>query len=140
MDLRALLQTADYAGLSVNQAYDLVHQRRHPGERRLTYLGLAALLGDAVARRLAETFDVAGAADALIAEIEHDLRGGATGIDVGNALVQGMLDTWAANGALALTASDAAAIKGLAANQRSDVELHGLGAVTRVAVREAMGG
>lgn len=139
MDLAALLATPEYSSLDINQAYDLLHRKRHVGEHRLTYLGLAARLGPNIARRLAETFDTVGAADALIAEIEHDLRGGSLGVDVGNALVRTMLDAWGANDALALTASDANAIKGLADNRVSDIEKYQLGEVRHRDIRWAKG-
>lgn len=81
--------------------------------RRLSYLGLSALLAPEIVRRLIATLDAAAASDALVAETRNFLRSD-SGVDVGNTVTRSMLDEFAANAQLPLTVDDAEAIKNLA--------------------------
>jgi len=81
--------------------------------RRLSYLGLSALLDPAIVRRLIATLDAAAASDVLVAETRNFLRSD-SGVDVGNPVTRSMLDQFAANEQLPLTTEDATAIKDLA--------------------------
>lgn len=125
MTLAELLATDDYVGLTDVAAAELANQRRHSGERRLSYLGLSSLLDPKIVRRLIATVDAVAASDTLVAEVRNFLRSDG-GVDVGNAVTQAMLDQFAANEQLPLTAADATAIKALANNLHSDAELYGL--------------
>lgn len=138
MTLTELLATDDYAGLSDVDAVALANMRRHAGERRLSYLGLSKLLHPDVVRRLIATMDAVAASDALVAEVRNFLRSDG-GVDVGNAVTQAMLDSFAANEQLPLTTADADAIKALANNLHSDAELYGLGVVKTGHVQMARG-
>lgn len=136
MDLKTLLTTTDYLGLSDAAALALLDQPRHPGSLRVKYLGLGdeltarhGLAGLSIARRLAETFTAVAAVDAYVAKIEGDLIGGGPGIELNNPTVQAMLQAWAADDLLSLTPADAAAIIALTANRMTDRELHGLASV-----------
>lgn len=136
MTLTELLATADYAGLSDSEAAALANQKRHPGPAFWTYRGLASSqgIGTAATRRLIQTMDAVATADPLVGEMRYSLRG-ETGIDANDAETQGMLDSFAADSDLQLTADDANAIQSLADNQKSDVELYGLGTVQEKHVR-----
>lgn len=138
MTLTELLATDDYVGLTDVAAAALANQRRHSGERRLSYLRLSSLLDPNIVRRLIATVDAVAASDTLVAEVRNFLRSDG-GVDVGNAVTQAMLDQFAANEQLPLTAADATAIKALADNMHSDAELHGLGVVKVGHVQMARG-
>lgn len=98
---------------------------RYPGEARVTVLTVAAELGRAVARRLASSMQAAAAVDPLMVEMLAVVRS-ATGIDVGHPETRAALDEMAASPDLDLTTDDAAAIKALADNQRSRLDVLGL--------------
>lgn len=138
MTLTELLVTDDYVGLTDAAAAALANQRRHAGERRLSYLGLSSLSDPYIVRRLIATVDTVAASDTLVAEVRNFLRSDG-GVDVGNAVTQAMLDQFAANEQLPLTAADATTIKALADNMHSDAELYGLGVVKVGHVQMARG-
>ena len=114
-----------YATMTPEAALQDLCEPRYPGECRVTILTVAADLGRDVARRLAASMQAAATVDPLMVEMLAVARI-ADGIDVGHAETQAALDEMAANTDLDLTADDAAAIKALADNQRSRLDVLGL--------------
>lgn len=132
MKLHELLQTDDYAGLSVEGAAELANTRRHAitVDAYHTYRSLASGSGIGVepTRRLIQTLDAASQADPLISEIRHSLRG-ERGINVNDPSTQGMLALLAGDSDLPLTSGDVNAIVALTVGAESDVQRHGLGTI-----------
>lgn len=104
----------DYA--AAKRASEIAPLEYH--ETRVTYLSLAAepTVGGDATKRLIKSIRTLAAADYLLDEVQHSLRG--AGVDVAHASARGTLDTLAALTAAGtvpggLTADDAAAIKTL---------------------------
>jgi hypothetical protein len=128
MSIRELLATAEYEGLSDDEIVALASEKRHAITRNAfhTYRSLASSVGigpDAT-RRLIQTLDAVSVADPLVSEIRHSLRG-EVGLNVNDVVTIGMLQAFAANEALPITADDVAAIVLLSAATESDIDRHG---------------
>lgn len=138
MTLSELLATEDYAALPDVEASALANRKRHPGNTYWSYRSLMSVggIGIAATRRLIQSIDLAAVVDPVVSEIRWSLREG-TGVNAGDLNTQAMLDTFAADEQLPLTAADVVAIKSLAENQRSDADLYGLGRVEEKHVRWA---
>lgn len=131
-DLQALKTELDtdplargYVDMTDEQAADDLMEKRYVGEKRATYMSIAADLGDAVARSLINAVDSAST-DVLVSEATYPIRH-KEGVNLGDPVTRGMLDQFVANGLL--SSDDAAAIKGLAENLRSRAEQLNLGTV-----------
>lgn len=141
MNLKQLLQTAEYAGLSDADAAALANEQRHAITVNAyhTYRSLAGDggIGTAATRRLIATMDGAADSDPLVSEMRHCLRGNGNppGINANDAATQGMLGQFATSEQLPLTAEDADAIKALADSTESDADRHSLGTVEEKHVR-----
>lgn len=131
MTLSELLATPEYAGLTDEEACELLHQKRHVGEARYTYLGLAKYLDPDTVRRLASTVDAVATSDPLVEKMRLWLEGGGDGmgLDVGDEKTRAMVDAFADDTNLPLTENDAEAIKALAIVV-SDADLYGFQRVT----------
>ena len=114
-----------YASMTPGEALADLSELRYPGECRVTVLDVASKLGRATARRLAASMQAAAETDPLMAEMLALVRT-ATGIDVGHAEARDAIDEMALDPALDLTADDAAAIKALADNRKSRLDVLGL--------------
>jgi len=114
-----------YAAMTPEAVLADLEELRYPGECRATILAVAAELGRDVARKLASSMQAAAESDPLIREVLENVRS-ATGIDVGHAETRAALDEMALTPSLDLASDDAAAIKGLADNRRSRLDVLGL--------------
>lgn len=132
-DLQALKTELDtdpegrgYVDMTDEQAADDLMEKRYIGEKRATYLTIAAELGDATARSLIDALDSAEASDKLVREALHRIRQ-SDGVNLGDPVTRGLLDQFVTNDLL--TSEEAAAIKGLAENLLNRAEQLGIGTV-----------
>lgn len=139
--LKNLLATPEYAGLSDAAAADLANQQRHETDdlTQWTYLGLASSqgVGVEVTGRLIATIDAVAESNPVVAEMRHFLRTPSGGISPAEPATQAILDSFADNGDLPLTESDATAIKALGVRLESDAQQNGLGTVGVEQVKRA---
>lgn len=110
-----------YSGMTGREVYDDLLVKRRPGERQVGYKEFMGTLGSVIGGRLINSMKAAASSDAVV-EVWHNLLLRSETINVNNAEVQAMLNAFAANQLLPLTADDATAIKALADNQISDAE------------------
>lgn len=138
MTLNELLQTNKYTALTVAEAHELLHRKRHAVlvEFRGSYLGLASQVEPDSVRRLIQSVDLAAETDPLVREIQHFLRSD-SGVDLSHPTTRAFLDGFAANVALPLTADDARSIKALAETMQSDAEKYDWGNVRMGQIQEA---
>lgn len=126
----------NYAAMSDAQVSMDLNELRYVAATRVTYVSLAADLDLGIVRRLIETVDSVAAGDVLVKEMQNWLRSD-TGVDIGSDKTRAMLDAFAANTNLPLTAEDSAAIKSLAEGKTSRAAELGLGIVKPGHVEQA---
>ena len=114
-----------------------LEELRCPGEYRATILAIADECGTETASRMAASMQAAATVDPLMAEMLAVSRSG-EGIDVNHTGSRAKLAEMAANPDLPLTAADADAITGLAANLASRLDVLGLPVPRIREIRQAL--
>jgi len=129
-------ESIGYAGKTDLAVADLLNARRYVGDYLATFKTILSELGETISNDLISSMEAAASSSKSVERILNVLDNGVE-VNLGDAVTRGMLDAFGANAALALSETDAIAIKALAENQISRSQQLGFGTVKSYDVRRA---